>query len=195
MNSPSKQRMLKEKISKIKANIFLLQETKCDKEMMERVTQKIWPGSEAHWIAAEGYSRGLVTLWDPDLIEMQHFSSSARHLILKFRCIGTEEEGYITNVYGPNVPHLKRNFMDELNLIGDSMRNKVWVLGGAFNMITTPLDKKGNIHKLYQESKDFGDLIENLGLVDVPTRNCTFTWNNIRGKEHKISVRLDKFLL
>jgi exonuclease III len=99
MNSPSKQRMLKEKISRIKVDIFLLQETKCDKEIMERITQKIWPEVRLRWIAVEGYSGGLATLWDPDLIEMQHFSSSSRHLTLKFRCIGTEEEGYITNVW------------------------------------------------------------------------------------------------
>jgi hypothetical protein len=49
------------------------------------------------------------------------------------------EDGYITNSYGPNTPYLKRNFMDEIKLLGASMINQVWILGGDFNMITNPL--------------------------------------------------------
>jgi hypothetical protein len=42
---------------------------------------------------------------------------------------------------------------------------------------------------------DFRELIERLHLIDVPTRNGLFTWNNKRGNEHSIVVLLDRFLL
>jgi exonuclease III len=68
MNSSSKQRMLKSKISRMKMDIILHQETKCDNDNMERITRKIWPGSEARWMEVEGTSGGITTLWDLDLI-------------------------------------------------------------------------------------------------------------------------------
>jgi hypothetical protein len=85
--------------------------------------------------------------------------------------------------------------MDNINLLGASMINQVWILGGDFNMIKNPLEKQGGLHRIDQESKAFGELIENIILVDIPTRDGIFTWNNKRGKEHMITVRLDRFFL
>jgi exonuclease III len=65
MNSLSKQRMLKKNNLQEKEDIVMIQETKCDSENMERITQKIWPGCEAKWIDVEGASGGISTLWDP----------------------------------------------------------------------------------------------------------------------------------
>jgi hypothetical protein len=63
-----------------------------------------------------------------DILEMQDISSSSRLLTLNFKCKGSGEEGYITNAYDPNSPYLKRNFMDEINLLGASIINQVWIL-------------------------------------------------------------------
>jgi len=104
--------MIKSKIPRMKEDIILLQETKCDNDNMGRITQKIWHGTEVRCMEVEGTFAGITTLGDPNLIEMQDFSSNARYLTLKFRCIGIEEDGYITNVYGPNMPNLRRNFLD-----------------------------------------------------------------------------------
>jgi exonuclease III len=54
MNGSSKQRLIKSKLSRMKADIILLQETKCDEGNIRRITQRIWLGCEARWIAAEG---------------------------------------------------------------------------------------------------------------------------------------------
>jgi exonuclease III len=62
MNDPSKQWMMKKIISMMKVDIVLLQETKCDKGNIRRITQRIWPGCEAKWIVAEGASGGVATL-------------------------------------------------------------------------------------------------------------------------------------
>jgi exonuclease III len=50
MNSSSKQILLKSKVSKLKASIILLQETKCDEVNTRRITKRIWLGCEAIWI-------------------------------------------------------------------------------------------------------------------------------------------------
>jgi hypothetical protein len=80
--------------------------------------------------------RHFHSLGSRSLRNAGHSSSSSRLLTLNFKCKGSGEEGYITNAYDPNTPHLKRIFMDEINLLGASMINQVWILRGDFNMIT-----------------------------------------------------------
>jgi len=41
----------------------------------------------------------------------------------------------------------------------------------------------------------FSDTIEGLRLVDIPTINGIFTWNNRRGGRNQIASRLDRFLV
>jgi hypothetical protein len=72
-------------------------------------------------------------------------------------------------------PNLKRAFLEEINILGSSLKHQVWILGGDFNMIMTPLEKQGGLHRIDQESKYFGELIERIQLVDVPTINGLFT--------------------
>jgi exonuclease III len=170
MNSLSKQRMLKKRISLEKVDIVLLQETKCDDGNINKITQRIWPGCESRWITVEGASGGVATLWDPKAMEMEDFSSRHRLLTLKFKVKSSGEEGYITNAYGLNPPSLKRGFLDEINLLGSAMNHHVWILGGDFNMIKSPLEKKGGLRRLDPENVAFGELIERLCLVDVPTK-------------------------
>jgi len=43
--------------------------------------------------------------------------------------------------------------------------------------------------------EDFNELITEQRLVDIPTTNGVFTWNNRRGGRNQIASRLDSFLL
>ena len=99
--------MLKERISLEKVDIVLLQETKCDEGNINKITQRIWPRCEARWITVEGASRGFATLWDPEAMEIEDFSTRHRLRTLKFKVKILGEEGYVTNAYGPNPPSLE----------------------------------------------------------------------------------------
>jgi hypothetical protein len=68
-------------------------------------------------------------------------------------------------------------------------------MGGDFNMIKSLLEKKGGARSMDLENEAFGTLIENLRLIDIPTRSGLFTWNNERGNDKRITVRLDIFLV
>jgi exonuclease III len=84
-----KQIMMKKKIPMMKADIVLLQETKYDEGNIRRITQRIWLGCESRWIVAEGASRGISTLWDLEIIDMEDMSSRPMILTLKFKSIGS----------------------------------------------------------------------------------------------------------
>jgi hypothetical protein len=72
-------------------------------------------------------------------MQMEDFSARNRLLTLKFKVKSSGEEGYITNAYGPDSPSLKRGLLDEINLLGSTMNHRVWILGGDFNIIKSPL--------------------------------------------------------
>jgi hypothetical protein len=78
-------------------------------------------------------------------MEMEEFVAIHRLLTLKLKMEILGEEGYITNTYGMNPTNLKCSFPEEINLLGSSLKHQVWVLGGDFNMIKNPLEKKGGL--------------------------------------------------
>eukprot|EP00253_Pinus_taeda_P003198 PITA_03198 len=69
-----------------------------------------------------------------------------------------------------------------------------WILAGDFNLITSREEKKGRIKREDLEMERFRDVQMELRVVDIPTINGKFTWNNRRGGAKQIASRLDKFL-
>ena len=45
-------------------NILVLQETKCNSIVLEKIADKAWPGGLVTVVDAQGASGGLVVLWD-----------------------------------------------------------------------------------------------------------------------------------
>jgi len=56
--------------------------------------------------------------------------------------------------------------------------NSLWLFGGEFNIIRLLEVKKGGIRRIDQALANFDYIIDNLHLVDIPTKNGMFTWNN-----------------
>lgn len=61
-------------------------------------------------------------------------------------------------------------------------------------MITSIEEKKGGLKREELEMDRFRDIQEELKLVDIPTINGKYTWNNRRGGSKHITSRLDRFL-
>lgn len=61
-------------------------------------------------------------------------------------------------------------------------------------MTTSKEEKKGGIKREDLEMERFRDLQTELRMVDIPTINGKFTWNNRRGGNTQIASMLDIFL-
>lgn len=70
-----------------------------------------------------------------------------------------------------------------------------WIVGGDFNMIITIDEKKGGIRRPDQHMDIFNEMITEQTLVDMPTINGIYIWNNRRGGKNQITSRLDRFLV
>jgi len=161
---------------------------------MEKLAKNIWKGCEVEAVDSEGESGGLTILWDPNKWTLVPFLLSSIILTMSFKVLGPQSHGFLSNSYGPHPPFLKREFIEAMNHLGNSLNGQDWVIGGDFNIIIALWEKKSNLRRLEGESDSFREWISSNKLVDIHTNNGMFTWTNKRGLERNIAMRLDRFL-
>jgi exonuclease III len=101
LNGRTKQRILKDCIKEENPDIVMLQETKCAGLEAEHIFKRLWKDCSYFYLDAAGASGGLAILWNPRHIALEEPFSTAGTLTARYAVIGSNHEGTITNVYGP----------------------------------------------------------------------------------------------
>jgi exonuclease III len=135
LNGRSKQRILTDCIKEEILDIIMLQETKCAGMEAEHIFQRIWKDCSYFYMDAVGASGGLAIIWNPSHIVLGGPFSTAGTLTAHYEVIGSNQEGTITNVYGPQSQQEKKKFMGKLAYIKSLVTTPNWILKGDFNMI------------------------------------------------------------
>jgi len=137
--------------------------------------QKCWNKSHNVEFNAKGVVGGLAMHWNPTTVLLDDFFTSKWTITTSFHLIGSNKQGYITNVYRPTILGDKESFLHHLERISNHIGSQRWVLGGYFNMITGLEEKKGGTQTLGNDSENFNCIIGLLKLIDVGTDNGPFT--------------------
>eukprot|EP00253_Pinus_taeda_P023623 PITA_23623 len=196
MNSQSKQRLLKKQMEKYKPNMLFLQETKCNKGLIEKLRIKLGRHLEVLEIESKGREGGLATFWDTRRYQLVAEEASKNYLAMEMLLTGNSSSFLCINIYSPQRLDDKLVFLDSLKQLMERHPNANCILGGDFNMITSLMEKKGGLRKLNRDGEQFKEFIENANLIDMYPKQGGFTWNNRRGGgENLISSRLDRFLV
>ena len=106
-------------------------------------------------------------------------------LLKDVRC---NAEWVATSVYGPSNAHEKVDLWVELSRMAGRW-NLPWLLGGDFNVIRFPNEKKGGC-TISPAMRDFSDWIRYHDLFDLPLRGADFTWSN--WQKNPVMIRLDR---
>jgi exonuclease III len=191
LNAKNKQGFLKERIKKEQPDILLLQETKCAGEEAFSTLQKCWKQDQHVGVDGRGAEGGLAMLWNPTTMLLDGVFTSEWTITTSFRLIGSNKQGYITNVYGPPRLGDKEAFLHHLVWIANHIGSQRWILRGDFNMITGLEEKRGGTHTLGNENEIFNHTIGLLKLIDVGENNGPFTWSNRHLGTQHISIKLD----
>ncbi|KAI3457760.1 hypothetical protein Pfo_014423 [Paulownia fortunei] len=83
----------------------------------------------------------------------------------------------------------RRELWDVLRYIADQNESQLWLLGGDCNTILQLNKRTGHQRSRLTSMQDFGDMIEDCGLIDAGYEGSNFTWTN-----HKVWKRLDRIL-
>ena len=76
---------------------------------------------------------------------MDTYWTTKKTITTKFHYKGTDIQGFITSIYGPNIPQEKQAFLDEIHYTSTLVEAAYWIIGGNFNMITSLSEKKGGL--------------------------------------------------
>ncbi|KAJ9680326.1 hypothetical protein PVL29_019595 [Vitis rotundifolia] len=171
-------------------DVVMIQETKtmkCDR----RFVGSVWMVRNKEWavLPACGASGGILIIWDSKKLRSEETVIGSFSVSIKFTLDGCGPL-WISAVYGPNSPSLRKDFWVELvDLFGLSF--PLWCVGGDFNVIRRSSEKLGG-SSLTSSMKDFDSFIRECELLDPPLRNASFTWSNLQ--ESPVCKRLDRFL-
>lgn len=155
LNGRSKQRTLRDRIRAENPDVLLLQETKCVGAEAETIFRRCWRGCDSLHTDSTGVVGGLAILWNPATVTIDRPFSTVGTITAHSKVIGSTKEGETTNVYGPQSPEDKENFLKQINSIQSLLSTPNWVLGGDFNMILALEEKTRGTKRLEQDSGKF----------------------------------------
>lgn len=99
----------------------------------------------------------------------------------------------IVNVYVPCNLEEKREVWGLLEGKLKGKESELWCICGDFNSVRNENERKGSANGgQKKEMREFNDLINRLGLIDLPLERRKFTWYKDNGRS---CSRLDRFLL
>ncbi|WJZ85876.1 hypothetical protein VitviT2T_005388 [Vitis vinifera] len=190
LGSRNKRRMIKDFLRSENPDVVMIQETKkenCDR----RFVGSVWTVRNKDWVAlpASGASGGILIIWDSKILSREEVVIGSFSVSVKFSLDGCGPL-WISAVYGPNSPSLRKDFWVELfDIYG--LTYPLWCVGGDFNVIRRSSEKMGG-SSLTPNMRDFDSFISECELLDPPLRNASFTWSNMQ--ESPVCKRLDRFL-
>lgn len=143
--SPLKIRILKQKIAVEQPGIIFLQETKCTWEDLKKIARKSWPRCQTVANDAIGSAGGVGILWNPQLVSFSGFWASRYSISGFFKIVGANQEGFLSNVYGPSQSMKKTEFLASMHVLKEEAGDLPWIVGGDFNIIRSLEEKKGGL--------------------------------------------------
>ena len=87
------------------------------------------------------------------------------------------EDGYqwvFSRVYGPIERSLRESFWEELGSIS-GLWEEPWCVGGDFNEILSP-NERSREGRISNTMRRFSDVLNDLGLRDLPLQGGPYTW-------------------
>jgi hypothetical protein len=129
-------------------------------------------------VDANGAAGWLTLLCNPAIVLLDNFFTSKWTITASFRLIGSNKQGYITNVYGAPRVGDKEASLQHMEWASEHLGPQRWILGGDFNMITGLEEKNGGNRSLGNHSILFNRTIGLVNLIDIETNNGSFTWSN-----------------
>jgi len=179
INAAEKWPSIRSKIDESSCEIFCFQETK--KESFDpSFIRNFAPKRFDKFIFAPsvGASGGILIAWngslfDGSVIEIKPFAIS-----VSFSSRLDLNIWNLTTVYGPCLEPARSTFVSWLlNL--DIQDNDNWILIGDFNFYRS-LENRNRAGGNFQDTQIFNEVIDHLGLVELPLKGRAFTWSNMQ---------------
>ena len=190
LNSDDKQLALYNKIMESGCAVACVQETK--KEDFDRAfIKKCCPRQfdSFTFSPSVGASGGILVVWKSSILEGTLVQVQRFGLIISFKSVHSQQKWTLVVVYGPCHGEQRDLFVQWLyDLVIPT--DELWLFMGDFNFIRSEEDRNrpgGDVNDMFL----FNELIDHLGLLELPIQGRSFTWSNMQ--ESPLLVQLDWF--
>eukprot|EP00253_Pinus_taeda_P006614 PITA_06614 len=160
------------------SNMIFIQETKCSIEKIKQIHNKWLNKFEFLEVKAENTARGILTLWNPQKVNIVDVEATRNYLSAIIQPMGMSETFLVTNVYGPQRIDEKLRFLNSLADLRSRHEEIPWVIGGDFNMIKSLSEKKGGTRILSRDLVGFHSFTEDTNMVDSEKQKGIKNENN-----------------
>ncbi|RVW14110.1 LINE-1 reverse transcriptase-like [Vitis vinifera] len=160
--------------------------------MSEEMVRSLGPRRFLDWkvLNAKGTAGGVMICWDKRSLEMLGVEEGQFSISCRFRNEGDGAIWVFTGVYGPFSREDRECLWEELGAIR-GLWEESWCLGGDFNT-TLYQAERNRTGGITSAMRRFAQIIDELGLVDIPLQGGSFTWSG--GLNNQSRARLDRFL-
>lgn len=194
LNAPRKRRLFKQHLKSFNSEIISIQETKLNKAKGDKFNKMLglW---DSIFIEAKGASGGLGIIWNPKKVTLTYLVNNNNWLCASIQSLKSDTQFILINVYGPNNIIGKKIVWAKLSTVISKFKDSPIILGGDFNTILSLNEKVGGIQQLSPSSIEFKLWVDKLSLLEIPSSNGIFTWNNRRKDNDYIAEKLDRFFI
>ncbi|RVX06495.1 hypothetical protein CK203_023651 [Vitis vinifera] len=161
--------------------------------MSDGIVRSLGSGRFLDWkvVNAEGASGGILICWDRRSLDILDWEEGHFTLSCRFRNVENGVVWVFTGVYGLFSKVERDELWEEFGAIRGLWEDP-WCLGGDFN-ITLFQRKRSSQRRISSAMRKFAEIVDDLGLVDLPLQGGEFTWNG--GHNNQAWARLDRFLV
>lgn len=130
-------------------------------------------------VPAQGQSRGIVILWDNNIINMTLISCSNQEIHAMLKVLPNHEPWLFSIVYASTIFNNRLTLWNSLKTIANSYKGS-WFLGGDFNDILSQDEKWGGRVINHARVSPFLSYINHCNLIDLGFKGPKYTWSNLR---------------
>ncbi|KAL2246088.1 UNVERIFIED_CONTAM: hypothetical protein Sindi_2877000 [Sesamum indicum] len=134
----------------------------------------------------------ILVIWDPAVIDLHPIDISPQVIHCHATNKSSQLSFYISFTYGLYSVVNRRSMWDKLTDLGQAI-TMPWLIMGDFNCVKSPEEKQLGVAPTWYELKDFVDCCVALGLLDVPTTGCYYTWYS-NNESNPVWCKLDRVL-
>ncbi|KAL8475066.1 hypothetical protein ACS0TY_031475 [Phlomoides rotata] len=140
-----------------------------------------------------GRSGGLILFWN-ETVYVSLRSFTCGHIDCSI--LGSNLSWRFTGFYGNPAQHLRKFSWGLLRRLARlaSYPDEPWLIGGDFNEIKGLTEKKGGGSRSFSQITAFVEVLDELGMRDLPSSGPKFTWLNKRTGRGRIMEKLDRFV-
>lgn len=179
INSKDKWLAISNKISESNCSIVCLQETKRE-TFDQSYLRNFCPAriNKFDYVPSQGASGGILTVWNDSVFQGECLFKNNFSISIRFTSIRNNQSWILTNIYGPCENSQRLEFIDWFKNI-QMPDSSDWIIVGDFNYIRYPHNGNrgsGDINNMLH----FNDAIHSLALVEIPSKDRSFTWSNMQ---------------